>query len=821
MPDESAHPRTSTDANRSDMSRLGGDRRRLHRRSVRFQIWSLLVVAFATLLPLWAFGMYLTVPSAVSTSQSQQRNLEIGVPTDALDAALSAERKASVVYLANRESGRPALDAARAVTDQAAEKYRNGAMDMIGRIGEGSTPRLAREMDDRLGQLSRQRSAIDSGSAEPEQVFAYYNAAIDNGIRVLNSLTSVDDATVHSFGEALSRLARSRALLQEVDARVSAAIAAGTLTRDDWYALVTNIGAVNGSYATALPNLPAQVAAEYNEIASSEASLRLRALEETIAQTRPGTRIRVTAAEWDDATKAVLDQVHAFELRTATVWGTSAEPVARWTLIRAAIATGFGLLGVIALVSVSIRIGRTLIRESSLLRNRMDDVATVRLPELVQRLRAGTGVDPDDITQGRAPERPRTRELDDLGGSFNRVYRVAIEAASGEAKLRQGVSRVFVNLARRNQTLLHRQLKLLDEIERQSSDPDQLAQLFSLDHLATRMRRHAESLIILSGEAPGRGWSNPVPLQDLVRAAVTEVEDYRRITVHVPPSVGIVGSVVADLIHLLAELIENATLYSPADTQVQVRGMRAANGFVVEVEDAGVSMSEAAMAKINSQLVNPPEFDLTDGSQLGLFVVGQLAARQGIRVSLRGSPYGGTTAIVLLPPALLADVNADPPLERVPVGRLAAVDSYPQRRAAASDRASFEAARRRGSPLTVPAELGAPPRPVPDLPSLILPPAPRNPVEVVPDIGRPALPRRSRQAASAPQPRAGSSGAESAPARLGPAHDRNPDEVRSLMSAIQLGWDGMRPPKSRTDNDAGASSGAPSSHPLQESDQND
>ncbi|MEU4644920.1 nitrate- and nitrite sensing domain-containing protein [Micromonospora sp. NPDC023814] len=780
------------------------------------------MVAFATLLPLWAFGMYLTVPGAVSTSQSQQRNLEIGVPTDALDSALSAERKASVVYLANRKTGRSALDKARAVTDEAAEKYRSGAMDVIGRIGEGSANQLAQEMDARLGQLSAQRSAIDSGTAAPAQVFSYYNAAIDNGIRILNSLTGVDDRTVHSSGEALSRLTRSRALLEEVDARVSAAIATGILTRDDWYALVTNIGAVTGSYATALPNLPADVAAEYNRIASSEAMNRLRTLEETIAQTRPGTRITVTAAEWDAAAKAVLDEVHAFELRTATVLGTSAEPIARWVLIRAAIATGFGLLGVIALVSVSIRIGRTLLRETTLLRNRMDDVATVRLPELVQRLRAGTVADPDELPKGRALERPRTKELDDLSGSFDRVHRVAIEAASGEAQLRQGVSRVFVNLARRNQTLLHRQLKLLDQIERQSNDPDQLAQLFSLDHLATRMRRHAESLIILSGEAPGRGWSSPVPLQDVVRAAVTEVEDYPRVTVHMPPSVGIVGPVVADLIHLLAELIENATLYSPADTQVQVRGMRAANGFVVEVEDAGVSMSEAVMAELNAQLADPPEFDLTDGSQLGLFVVGQLAARQGIRVSLRGSPYGGTTAIVLLPPTLLADVDADSPLERVPVGRLAGADPHPPRRdAVATNRAPSEPARRRGSPVAGTSALDPPARPVLDLPALSLPPAPRNPVEIVPDIDRPALPRRSRQAAPAPQPRAGSRRAGATPARPEPAPDRNPEEVRSLMSAIQLGWDGMRPSTSRTDNDAGASFDAPSSTPARESDQND
>lgn len=792
------------------------------RRSVRFQIRSLLAVAFATLLPLWAFGIYLTVPNAVSTSFSQQRNLQIGIPTDALNSALSAERKASVVYLANQKTGRTELEKAREATDEAVGRYRNGAMAAIDDFGEGNTRPLSQEMLGRLSELPGQRSAVDGGNAKPAQIFDYYGATIDNGLRILNSLTSVSDKTVQSFGEALSRLTRSRSLFEELDARVSAGIAGGSLTEDEWYALTTTIGAVNGSYATALPNLPAEVATEYNNIASSAGMSQLRSLEETIAQTRPGARIKVTRAQWDAATRVVLDDVHAFELRTANVWGTSAEPVGRWILIRAAIATGFGLLGLIALVIVSIRVGRGLIREITLVRNRMDDVATIQLPELVQRLRAGTAVDADQVVQGLAVERLRTKEVDDLSGSFDRVNRVAVEAAYGEAELRQGVSRVFVNLARRNQTLLHRQLKLLDQIERQSDDPDQLAQLFSLDHLATRMRRHAESLIILSGEAPGRGWSNPVPVQDVVRAAATEVEDYPRVGVHVSPSVSIVGSVVTDLIHLLAELIENAALYSPADTQVQVRGMKAANGFAIEVEDAGVSMSEATMAELNGQLVTPPEFDLTDGSQLGLFVVGQLAARHGIRVSLRGSPYGGTTAIVLLPHALLADASAGAPLERVQAGRFARAYSHPERpdvAAANGNRAALERARHRAPAVTGPGRLDALPWSVPDLPTLNLPPAPRNPIEVTPDTDRPMLPRRSREAAPAPQHRFGSNRAGDSPAPREPVNDRNPEEVRSLMSAIQQGWDGVRPATSNTDDGAGF--GTSSSTPVRESDQND
>jgi hypothetical protein len=235
------------------------------------------------------------------------------------------------------------------------------------------------------------------------------------------------------------------------------------------------------------------------------------------------------------------------------------------------------------------------------------------------------------------------------------VRQTAIRSAIDEARVRQGVNDMFRNLARRNQSLLQRQLTVLDEMERRATDPDVLEDLFKMDHLTTRMRRHAEGLIILSGAPPGRSWSAPVKLIDVMRGAVAEVEDYARVTVSTQSRAALSGSAVTDLIHLLAELIENATSLSPPFTQVRVGGETVANGFAIEIEDRGLGMVPQRLQELNERLANPPDINPANTEQLGLFVVGQLARRHGVRVMLRPSPYGGTTVVVLIPLALIVE----------------------------------------------------------------------------------------------------------------------------------------------------------------------
>jgi hypothetical protein len=287
-------------------------------------------------------------------------------------------------------------------------------------------------------------------------------------------------------------------------------------------------------------------------------------------------------------------------------------------------------------------------------------MATERLPSVVERLRRGDDVDVD--AESPVPGTSSIAEVSRIAESFGTVQSAAVSAAVDQARLRKGVNQVFLNISMRNQSLLHRQLGMLDAMERRTSEPEALADLFRIDHLTTRMRRHAEGLIILSGSVPGRGWRDPVPVVDVLRAAVAEVEDYVRVDVNSESEDLVAGSAVSDVIHLIAELVENATVFSPPNTRIEVRAERVGTGLVAEVEDRGLGLSAEELADINRRLASSQEFDLAHSDQLGLFVVSQLAARHEIEVSLRRSVYGGTTAVVLLPFGVIVRAEEGPPV---------------------------------------------------------------------------------------------------------------------------------------------------------------
>jgi anti-sigma regulatory factor (Ser/Thr protein kinase) len=348
----------------------------------------------------------------------------------------------------------------------------------------------------------------------------------------------------------------------------------------------------------------------------------------------------------------VLDELATLNDQANDRYQDRVRPDAMGVIIKASVAGGLGLVALIASLILSVRVGRTLIRDLRQLRLEAHEASGVRLPSVMRRLSAGEQVDVET-------EVPRLEydknEIGDVGQALNTLQRAAVEAAVKQAELRAGVSEVFVNLARRSQVLLHKQLTLLDTMERRTEDTDELADLFRLDHLTTRMRRHAEGLVILSGAAPSRQWRKPVQLMDVVRAAVAEVEDYERVEVRRLPRVAVTGPAVADLTHLVAELLENATVFSPPHTAVQVVGERVANGFTLEIHDRGLGMAADALLDANLRLAETPEFELSDTDRLGLFVVSRLAQRQHVRVSLQPSPYGGTTAVVFIPDTLLTD----------------------------------------------------------------------------------------------------------------------------------------------------------------------
>jgi signal transduction histidine kinase len=392
-------------------------------------------------------------------------------------------------------------------------------------------------------------------------------------------------------------------------------------------------------------------------------------------------------------------------------------------LIRVAVAEGIGLVAIlIAAVGMAWLAGRVS-RDAAALEASARRFADQQLPQLVERLRRGDAVEPDGELS--VPAGMKVTELSRAGAALASVQRTALAAATTETSLRSGVSQVFVSLARRSQSLLQRQLRLLDDLERKAPDPTALADLFPLDHLTTRMRRHAEGLIILSGAVPGRAWSNPVPVIDVVRGAIAEVEDYKRIAVVTTSEDTVAGSAVADMIHLLAELIENATLFSPSGTRVEVKADRVGNGFAFEIEDRGLGIKPDELDAINLRLGSPADFDLANADQLGLFVVGKLAARHGVRVFLRPSPYGGTTAIVLMPSSMIAPTGESAAAAGPTVGSAAAATPTDALAAAGHDedlRLALTGHRRRQPPPAQPAAPGAPglPDALPARPSIFV-----------------------------------------------------------------------------------------------------
>jgi signal transduction histidine kinase len=364
---------------------------------------------------------------------------------------------------------------------------------------------------------------------------------------------------------------------------------------------------------------------------------------------------------WALAAGAVLGS----SLRGHGFWSPDHREVLELTIL-----VGAGLFVGLVCVILMGRFSNRLSRDIAALATMAQRSADEQLPQLLERLRSGET--PASVPQ-QPPSRPRPRnaEVARALAAVASLEQTAVGAAAGEAGLRNGLRQVFVSLARRNQSLLQRQLRLIDALEHKAPDPAALADLFALDHLTTRMRRHAESLAILSGAAPGRSWTEPVPIIDVIRAAMAEVEDYRRVTVLTASEDAVAAPAVADMIHLLAELIENATMFSPSGTRVEVRAERVANGFAVEIDDRGLGIEPAQLAEINQQLAQPPDFDLANADRLGLFVGAKLAARHDVRVSLRQSPYGGTTAIVLLPNSIIVLVSesASPGPSALPAAR--------------------------------------------------------------------------------------------------------------------------------------------------------
>ncbi|WP_338693984.1 nitrate- and nitrite sensing domain-containing protein [Streptomyces sp. Q6] len=774
-------------------------RRGLRPRTVRAKIVSLLMVPVVSLLALWGYATVSTAQDVARLRQLERVDVAVREPVAAAVTALQEERVAAVDYATDPTPGRgDDLKGLAAVTDRAVERLRLGRHNTVADgadLPHGVAGRLTTFVTG-VERLRTVRTAVLERRAGWDTAYGQYTKTLGSAFAVSGSLTGIQDSALGSDARVLLEFGRSAEMLSREDALLSSAHLAGTLD-DERLRLFT--GAVDTRRTlvdTAATDLRGPERAAWNHLVEGSAYGNVRAVEDRTLIAPPGRKAlaAASAGTWDTAHATVRDGMRTIETDAARSAADRADPFGRGLLTPAGAAVLLGLAAVSASLVISVRIGRGLVVELVSLRNTALAIARRKLPQAMRKLRAGEEID----VQAEAPQGPPAEdETGQVSEALTTVHRAALRAAVERAELASGISGVFVNLARRSQVLVHRQLGLLDSMERRADDPNELGDLFRLDHLTTRMRRHAESLIILSGAAPGRAWRMPVPLTNVVRAAVSEIEDYARVEVRQLTDADVMGTAVADLTHLLAELVENAAQFSPPHTKVRISGEPVGNGYAIEIEDRGLGMGKETLADANNRIDHSESLDLFDSDRLGLFVVSRLANRHEIKVHLRTSPYGGTTAVVLLPKALLHkdSAPATPSDEHRP--------SEEERRYARVPEP--EAAHMNGNPVPAPT-----PRPAlapsrgpdpeeaehpPGVTALRLrrPPADESDEEPPGD----GLPRRVRQANLAPQLRERPETPTSS-SRVPEQGDRTPEQVRARMTSFRDGWvrGGGRPPGS-------------------------
>ncbi|MFE0177576.1 nitrate- and nitrite sensing domain-containing protein [Streptomyces sp. NPDC059002] len=631
---------------------------RFRGKSIRRKIVALLLVPLVSLTAIWGFATVITGREANRVLGASYVVDKLGYPIEDTIRVVQEERRQTLVYLADPRASDAlaALRRSRTATDDLIATVRDKAEDPDVRDDvEGDSDKQLTALVEAFDGIDSLRRTVEEGTITRAGALKMYSKLVDpcfGFLTTLNGFAGLDDVGLDQQGRALVGVSRARELLSREDALLGSALVARRVTKPEIQQIAELRAQRELLNEVNLAQLPEDDRDRYERFWNGAETTQLRKAEEDVIASAPGTPRAVTSAHWDESASRVLKELAERNIEAADRFQDRVEPATVGVIVRAVIAGVLGLLALLVSLFMSVRIGRSLIRDLRRLRLEAHEASGVRLPGVLRRLAAGEQVD----VETEAPRLTYDKdEIGQVGQALNTLQRAAVEATVKQADLRRGVSEVFVNLARRSQVLLHKQLTLLDTMERRTEDTDELADLFRIDHLTTRMRRHAEGLVILSGAAPSRQWRKPVQLMDVVRAAVAEVEDYERIEVRRLPRIAVTGPAVADLTHLMAELLENATVFSPPHTAVQVLGEHVANGFTLEIHDRGLGMAADALLDANLRLAETPEFELSDTDRLGLFVVSRLAQRQRVRVSLQPSPYGGTTAVVFIPENLLTD----------------------------------------------------------------------------------------------------------------------------------------------------------------------
>ncbi|MFU8855151.1 nitrate- and nitrite sensing domain-containing protein [Micromonospora sp. SL1-18] len=591
----------------------------------------------------------------------------VSIPAVAALTSIQQERRLSISYLAQPSGDLRKLVDQRKLADERLSTMRAATDSALANAPESIVLRW-QALAGFLDQLPSQRSTIDSRSTNQQDVYEFYNGLLDAATTLFDTQARVvPDVTSTQGGIAAVEAFRATDLMSRAGSRIDGALASRTFGQQVHLEFVNLVGAYHASLTNIAPHLQPDARMRYETLTASDPWRELVAAENAIITA--GARqngiprgLSVTQARWETLTRQVSDKLIDLTVTQADIVSAQALQTGNNQLLTASLASLIALSIAAAAILWALRQSREIPVRLAKLGEDAAAVVDQRLPAMMERLRRREKV---DLAMEFPFQDYGSDEIGQMAGVINRSLQAAAAAAIDEAKTRAAGMAMLMGVARRPQRPLQHGMKVIEGLQNRTGDEQLLAELFDVNHQFAQTRRFLENLLILAGGQIGRRFQNPVPVRRVLLAAFAETQNYQRIVLRSAPDVAIVGQAVAGTIHLLSELLDNALAFSPPAATVSVTCTQAAHGVAVEIEDAGVGLRPDVMEHANELLATAPTPDVTalkDGAQVGLYVVAELANRNGIQVTLRTSAYDGVLAIVLLPDRVIAgDAAAERP----------------------------------------------------------------------------------------------------------------------------------------------------------------
>ncbi|MGW4909806.1 nitrate- and nitrite sensing domain-containing protein [Streptomyces sp. NPDC004270] len=624
--------------------------------SLRTTLLVLALVPTIAMIALWATNSAQLYGDWKSINDRNNAGKQLGQPIVGVFYQLQAERQLSAAALADPDADLSGLAKQRKLTDRSVQ----GLEALSGSVPAGLTKSF-QQLGRGLARLPEYRNAVDKRDATQEQMLDSYTGVIASDMQVFEEFTNVGIGEVNVLTRPVLDAQWGQEMLSRESAIFTAGTASGHLTSAQRFQLAEVIGSQQHIYEDkVVPRLPGTYAKTYQRVLSGAAwkqktGIEQKALNAESPGADGGTPVSAQLGkEWQRSFGALTPQLLQASGAYSEYLVDATNDKLGDMMTDLVVDSTVGAAAVLLVFLVSLWLTGVLRRRILGLRSAALELQT-RLPDMVERLRQGETVD----TDAELPEiRYGNDELGMLGQALNQARSSALETAVRQVEQYRGFERLLQRIARRTQLLIGMQMKRLSTMQRQHEDPEVLEGLFDVDHLAARLRRYEENLVILGGGQPQRRWRNPVLLLDLLRSAQGEVQDYRRIRIDTEDEIWLSERAVGPMVHVLAELMENAVSFSKPPTPVEVSASRVGRGVAVEIEDRGMGMDPEQYAEANRLMADPPRMDVmsrADDARLGLYVVARLSANLGLNVELRPSSFGGTRVVVLVPAELISD----------------------------------------------------------------------------------------------------------------------------------------------------------------------